>query len=272
MDGVIVAPASANRAVRLVYTDAYPVVCNLDQTTYPGAGEVVQDARYGMSNVVLPDRAYVWKVPAGEITDASLCLDVDLGPAGATVNTLGVVGYRAPTGLAAPGVEMYYKTVADTWAGAWRPWGPIAEGNTLRSHDYNVPCVRFVRAQFSGTSAVTELQLASVYAGEALLDFAQGYVVGTAQGYTLQRSRVRTVGGELFVTEYGPERQTALLRFPTMTLAQVNAMYLITKALEPFYLTFPNGVSYDCRATDSITAVAAYVGRWMVEFEVESVT
>ena len=263
-----------------------PVLCNLNQGIYAGASDPVEDVAYPMTNLLDRERTLAWKVPARASSADDVCVEFDLGEYGTTVGGIGVLGLTSLDESISFGtvLEMNYKTVADGWSGAWRPF---LDDSVVPTRDYiysfsqtdpsEVTDVRFVQFKFISASGTPGWTLGKFFVGE-MEDLGVAYGLGSTESSVIPRSRVSTMGGTQFVTEYGRERRIFVMKFNSVLDAVKNQLVSLSKELEPFVLHAPSGEAFECRPTsDTIDANAVFgvvghsgVDVWSVELSVES--
>jgi hypothetical protein len=278
------AKSTDNKAV--THPGIAPVICNYVPGVYASAAPVIEDVAYPMANLLDYERAYVWKVPARAWADDDVCVEIDLGPSGTTIGAIGFLGFNFldPASASETFVAIKYKTAADGWGASWSPIGE--DSFIVNKKDLIFSCidseglledVRFLQFRFISSGGSPGWALGKFFAG-VMTDLGFAYGIGSAEASVIPRSRVSTMDGTQYLTEYGGERRLFSLKFDTILHSTKNQLMSLVKEIEPFVLHAPSGEAFECRSTSDggeASAVFGVVGYesvdvWSMEVSFES--
>jgi hypothetical protein len=272
----------------VLYGMRLPLICNNSPQTYASPAEAIEDPAWPIANLLDRDRGLVWKVPPREIGDNSVSVQFDLGAeqslagAGFTINAIGLLGFSLldPASPLETYVEFYYKTSNTGWGGGWTQIGTsgvLCERDLIISISPEIQDVKFIQATFISLAGTPGWTLGKLFVAE-MGNLGIAYGLGSSEFSVMSRSRVLSMDGRQYVTEYGLERRGFKMEFPTVLNDTKVALVSLAKELQPFVLHAPSGEAFECRSTsDSIEASVVFgvVGSasndvWNVSLAVES--
>jgi len=263
-----------------------PVICNLFPGDYYDCEDAVQGETQLLTNLLDRDRTCVWRVAPRSGGADNVYVEFDIEPftggAGSTVNAVGVLGFSklTPDSTKETYVQISYKKSVDTWAS---PWVAIVTEAASLGRDYMYELatplteVGFIQFRFASPAGTPGWTLGKFFIGETV-NLGVAYGIGSEEMAIIPRSRVATMDGTQYVTEYGKERRLFNLKFPSVLNNTKNELVSLAKELEAFVLHAPSGEAFECRSTsDSVLSAAVFgvVGAenndvWSIDLSVES--